>query len=133
MATTDITAKYSPSMSWFYDRFVADAVHESVSPLLTRAVPTPGATASILEIGSGGGQFALHLVKRHAGVSVTGIDLSAEQTARANARVNTLPTSEARPRPGHRRDASVPEERRPPADRRGRPWLSSSRCETVRA
>lgn len=40
MATTDITAKYSPSMSWFYDRFVADAVHESVSPLLTRAVPT---------------------------------------------------------------------------------------------
>lgn len=95
MATTDIAAKYSPSMSRFYDKIVADAVLTAVSPLVSRVRNAVVDGSFVLEIGCGGGQFALALIEQHPGISVTGVDLSAEQVARATARAKALPSKDS--------------------------------------
>lgn len=96
MAGTEIAAKYSPLMSWFYDRFAADAVLSVATGLIetiTRNMHSGG--SSVLEVGCGGGQLAHRLIDAHPGISVTGIDLSAEQISRAIRRSKALPPRDA--------------------------------------
>ncbi|MCX5042394.1 class I SAM-dependent methyltransferase [Aldersonia sp. NBC_00410] len=88
---TDITAIYSPAVSWFYDTVAADAVLDAVSDVVADICTAVADGGSVLEVGCGGGQFAHRLISLHPGISVTGIDLSAEQIARANKRSTALP------------------------------------------
>ncbi|MQY09213.1 class I SAM-dependent methyltransferase [Actinomadura macrotermitis] len=92
MILKDVTARYTPSEAWFYDRFIAGAVLATVSGLIDRLVAGVPADGSVLEVGSGGGRFALRLAERGAGLHVTGVDLSAGQVARAarRARAGTV-------------------------------------------
>lgn len=96
MAVTDIAAKYTPAVSWFYDKFAADAVLTAVAGPVDRLVVSAIAKgSSVLEVGCGGGQLAYRLIDSYPGITVTGIDLSAEQIARAVRRSETLPTRDA--------------------------------------
>lgn len=91
MSVTDITARYTPAVAWFYDTFAADAVLDAMSDLIAQLQAVVADGGSVLEVGCGGGQFAHRLVNQQCGISVTGIDLSAEQIARAAKRSRTLP------------------------------------------
>lgn len=55
MAMTDITAKYRPSMSWSYDRVVADAALRAVSTLRGHVRTATAEGGAVLEVGCGGG------------------------------------------------------------------------------
>lgn len=90
MAVTDKAAKYTPAMSWFYDRVAADAVLNATSGLIEQIQGSVFYRGSVLEVGCGGGQFALRLVQRLPSITVTGVDLSAEQVARATTRAKRL-------------------------------------------
>jgi len=91
VSVTDIAARYSPAASWFYDTVAADSVLDAMSHVISnlRAVVRDG--GSVLEVGCGGGQFALRLISQHPGIRVTGIDISREQIARATKRSEALP------------------------------------------
>lgn len=95
MAVTDIAARYTPVVSWFYDRVAADAVLSAVAGLIGRVQTSIVGGGAVLEVGCGGGQFAHRLVAAHPTISVTGVDLSVEQIARAVARSNRLPPTDA--------------------------------------
>lgn len=91
MNLPDVTHRYTRLESWFYDRFIAGAVLEMTPPLINELVAEVPADGSILEVGSGGGQLALSLADRAAGIRVTGVDLSNEQVVRATRRVQARP------------------------------------------
>lgn len=95
MAVTDIAAKYSPLVSWLYDRVAAPAVLDAVTPLIGRLATATPTGSSVLEVGCGGGQFAHRLITTHSGISVTGIDRSAEQIDRATGRSTHLSPADA--------------------------------------
>ncbi len=95
MPMTDVTAKYPPAVSWLYDRIAADAVLNTVGGLLDH-IHAAAPDGSVLEVGCGGGQLAHRLVSQNPDITVTGIDLSAEQIARATKRSATLPLKDAR-------------------------------------
>jgi len=82
----DISAPYSALETWVYDRVIAPAVlamGERIAEELARDI---SADARVLDVGCGGGQLALEIAKRRPRARVTGLDLSAEQVARASAR-----------------------------------------------
>lgn len=86
MIAADFTAPYSAVEAWGYDTFIAPAVAEMTAELAeTRlgAVPRGGA---VLDVGCGGGQNLLWLAGRRPDLSLTGLDLSARQIARAQRR-----------------------------------------------
>jgi ubiquinone/menaquinone biosynthesis C-methylase UbiE len=95
VSVTDIAARYTPAVSWFYDTVAADAVLDAVAEVVpdVRAAVADG--GSVLEVGCGGGQLAHRLINLHPGISVTGIDLSAEQIARATKRSKALPSRDS--------------------------------------
>ena len=91
MSVTDIAARYTPAVSWFYDTVAADVVLGAVSGVVSEVCAAVGEGGSVLDVGCGGGQLAQRLIHLHPGISVTGIDLSAEQIARATERSKALP------------------------------------------
>lgn len=88
MVLLDISRRYTRLESWFYDRFIADAVAETTRGLIDEVVAEVPSDGLILEVGSGGGQLALGLAERGIGLRVIGVDLSGEQVARAGRRVS---------------------------------------------
>ena len=81
----DMREPYTALESWFYDRFIAPGVTrflQEYQHLLPRTLPVG---ARVLDVGCGGGQNARFVARTYPGVHVTGLDLSAEQIARAGA------------------------------------------------
>lgn len=80
---TATTLPYRASEAWIYDTVIAPAVADlrrGVEDSFVHQLP-PG--ARVLEVGSGGGQLAVDLVSRRRDVTLTGVDLSEAQVARA--------------------------------------------------
>lgn len=86
----DFTAGYSPVESFLFDRFCRRAtasLHDFAQERIG-ALVSPG--MRILDVGCGGGRFAIRLAERFPEVTVTGLDLSPEQIARAKRRGRAL-------------------------------------------
>lgn len=83
---TATTLPYRASEAWIYDTVIAPAVAElrrGVEDGFVHQLP-PG--ARVLEVGSGGGQLAVDLATRRRDITLTGVDLSDAQVARATRR-----------------------------------------------
>lgn len=80
---------YAPVESWLYDRIVADAATRLLSSLEGYLPASLPADARVLDVGCGGGQNAMYLAERYPVSQITGLDLSAEQIARAERRART--------------------------------------------
>ncbi|MFC6880698.1 MULTISPECIES: class I SAM-dependent methyltransferase [Actinomadura] len=91
MILTNITRRYTRIDSWFYDRFIADAVLAGTASLVEDIVAAVPAGGSVLEVGSGGGQFAVRLAEAAPALRITGVDLSREQVSRAAQRARHQP------------------------------------------
>jgi ubiquinone/menaquinone biosynthesis C-methylase UbiE len=86
----DLTAPYSDLEAWMYDRVVAPAVVAMESRLQADMLPLLRKNARLLEVGCGGGQVAAAIVRKRRDVTVTGLDLSHSQVARAAQRARGL-------------------------------------------
>lgn len=87
----DPRSGYSPLEALAFDRLlikVAAPLHDVV---LDRLVPMIEPEMRILDVGCGGGQFALRLAERFPEVEIVGVDLSPGQVARARRRARGLP------------------------------------------
>lgn len=86
----DFTAGYSPVESFLFDRLCRRATAALHDFALDRigALVSPG--TRLLDVGCGGGRFALRLAERFPEINVTGLDLSPEQIARAKRRGRAL-------------------------------------------
>jgi SAM-dependent methyltransferase len=82
----DIKARYGALESWGYDHFIAPAVEELAAQLWGELLDRMPEGAAVLEVGCGGGQLAHMVAARRDDVTWTGLDLSAEQIARARRR-----------------------------------------------
>lgn len=85
-----ITNGYSPAESFVFDRFaetIAAPLHDLA---MRRIAAAPGPGARVLDVGCGGGQFAIKLAGRFPDARVVGLDLSPEQVARARSRGASL-------------------------------------------
>ncbi len=85
---SDISKPYTALESWFYDRFIAPTVSGFASELKRRLMVDLPPGATVLDVGCGGGHNAMLLADEYPGVHVTGLDLSAEQIARARRRTS---------------------------------------------
>lgn len=88
--TAGITRPYSAAEAWLYDRLIAPAVMDMKSSVEDRLVAELPPDAELLEVGSGGGQVAVHLATRRPDLRIVGLDLSPEQTDRAARRAASL-------------------------------------------
>lgn len=86
MVLADIAAPYSSVESFIYDRVIAPAVLAMGERIAGELAGQIADDARVLDVGCGGGHLALDIAARRAGAQVTGLDLSAEQVARAAAR-----------------------------------------------
>ncbi|MCC6663343.1 MAG: class I SAM-dependent methyltransferase [Polyangiaceae bacterium] len=86
MVLADIAAPYSSVESFIYDRVIAPAVLAMGERIAGELAGQIADDAQVLDVGCGGGHLALDIAARRAGAQVTGLDLSAEQVARAAAR-----------------------------------------------
>ncbi|MEZ4310647.1 MAG: class I SAM-dependent methyltransferase [Polyangiaceae bacterium] len=82
----DATAGYSPVESFLYDRFIVKAAAMLHDLSMSRVAPLVHPGMRLLDVGCGGGQFAVDLARRFPTITVTGLDLSPEQVARARRR-----------------------------------------------
>lgn len=85
-ALVDFTAGYSPLESFLFDRLcdtATAAMHAYALAGISPAI-TPG--IRVLDVGCGGGRFAIRLAERYPDIRVVGLDLSPEQIARARRR-----------------------------------------------
>lgn len=82
----DFTARYSASEAWFYDRFIAPAVMDMGETVVADYVGALPRGAEVLEVGCGGGQFAQSVLDERSDLRWIGLDISAEQIARARQR-----------------------------------------------
>lgn len=83
---TATTLPYRASEAWIYDTVIAPAVADlrrGIEDSFVHQLP-PG--ARVLEVGSGGGQLAVDLATRRRDLTITGVDLSDAQVARATRR-----------------------------------------------
>ncbi len=87
---TSSTLPYRASEAWIYDTVIAPAVAELRGAAEADFVTALPAGARVLEVGSGGGQLAVDLARRRPDVTVTGVDLSPAQVARARRRAATF-------------------------------------------
>ncbi len=81
----DFSAPYTAAESFFYDAFIAPAVEDMSRPIADELVSSLSAI-DVLEVGCGGGQLAQQAMTRRPSLRWVGLDLSAEQVARANKR-----------------------------------------------
>lgn len=82
----DVTAPYTRIEGWVYDRFIAPGVVEAVGPLREELASLLPEGAELLDVGCGGGHMAVAIAELRPDVTVTGVDFSPEQVARARAR-----------------------------------------------
>ncbi len=85
---------YTAMESWTYDRYIAPAVAHmtrGMMPYFPAPFGTIAETASVIDVGCGGGQNDILLADRYEYVHITGLDISAEQIARAKARTADRP------------------------------------------
>jgi len=82
----DFTAHYSSPEAWFYDRFIAPAVMDMGEMLDDDYLRFLPQGAEVLEVGCGGGQLARSQLDQRGDLRWTGLDVSAEQIARARRR-----------------------------------------------
>lgn len=84
----EISAPYSAAEAWLYDRVIARAVIEMGERIAEELVADVPDDSKVLDVGCGGGHLVLDLARRRPRASVTGLDLSEEQLARARARAD---------------------------------------------
>ncbi len=87
---SQITAPYGAVESFLYDAVVAPAVVGMDGGMIDGLLAEVPAGAAVLEVGCGGGQLACEVARRRPDLHITGLDLSAEQVARARRRARTL-------------------------------------------
>jgi SAM-dependent methyltransferase len=85
----NITNGYSPAESALFDRFAANIATPLWAFAADRLAPLIAPGMRILDVGCGGGQFALRLAERWPEIEIVGVDLSPQQVARARARLGT--------------------------------------------
>jgi len=85
-ALVDFTAGYSPLESYLFDRLCDTATASLHAHALANITPALAPGLRVLDVGCGGGRFAIRLAERHPEISVIGLDLSPEQIARARRR-----------------------------------------------
>ena len=83
---SDFTARYSSSEAWLYDRFIAPAVMDMGETMVDDYLRLLPQGAEVLEVGCGGGQFARSQLDKRSDLRWIGLDVSAEQIARARRR-----------------------------------------------
>lgn len=85
----DMSKPYTAVESWGYDKVIAPAVLDLARHTLfaTEVLARADRAGDILEVGCGGGQLLSWLADQHPRARLTGLDLSAEQVARAKRRV----------------------------------------------
>ncbi len=88
--TRDFTAPYSALESYFYDRVIADAVTGLCAEYVGERLASIPRSGHLLEVGCGGGQLAAWIGSQRKDIRITGLDLSAEQIARAKTRTAAL-------------------------------------------
>lgn len=86
----DPTARYNAVESYLYDRAIAPAVIELADTVEERLLAELPRGARVLEVGCGGGQLAVRLAGKRADLTITGLDLSPEQVARAKERARAV-------------------------------------------
>jgi SAM-dependent methyltransferase len=86
----NVTNGYSPAESLLFDRFAASIATPLWEFALDSLAPLIDSGMRILDVGCGGGQFALRLAERFPELEIVGLDLSPEQIARARARLGAL-------------------------------------------
>jgi len=86
----DPTARYGAVESFVYDRFIAPAVIDMADRVESKLIGRLPSGARVLEVGCGGGQLAVRLAGRRTDLSITGLDLSPEQVARATERARPV-------------------------------------------
>jgi len=82
----DLTSRYSSSEAWLYDRFIAPAVMDMGEMVVDDYLRLLPQGAEVLEVGCGGGQFARSQLDKRGDLRWIGLDVSAEQIARARRR-----------------------------------------------
>lgn len=82
----DFKKPYTAGEAWVYDHLIAPGVSSFHGPFLDQQLDAMPHGASLLEVGCGGGQLLIELAERRPDLSLTGLDLSDGQIARARAR-----------------------------------------------
>ena len=83
MVLSNFTDPYSSIEAFVYDSIVAPALTDHVDRISTRIAEIEESQAKVLDVGCGGGQNAIELLKRCPGIKLTGVDLSDPQIDRA--------------------------------------------------
>ena len=78
--------RYSPIEAYVYDRFIAPVVVGISGDMVAKFAKQTPQNASLLDVGCGGGQFAIEISLLRNDLKVTGLDLSAGQIRRAGKR-----------------------------------------------
>jgi ubiquinone/menaquinone biosynthesis C-methylase UbiE len=86
----NITHGYSPAESAIFDRFAAAIATPLWTFSIDHIAPQVLPGMRLLDVGCGGGQFAIQLAQRFPEVRIVGVDLSPEQIGRAQSRVDAL-------------------------------------------
>jgi ubiquinone/menaquinone biosynthesis C-methylase UbiE len=81
-----VITRYSWLEAYLYDRFIAPVVMEISRELSEEFAGQVPENAEVLDVGCGGGQFAIQLSELRNDVNVTGLDLSPGQIRRARKR-----------------------------------------------
>lgn len=80
------TSPYRAIDAWAYDTVIAPAVVALVRPMLDALLADLPLGGSLLDVGCGGGQLVAAIAARRPDLELTGVDLSADQVARARTR-----------------------------------------------
>jgi ubiquinone/menaquinone biosynthesis C-methylase UbiE len=86
----DMTAPYSSAEAFFYDALIAPSVFGLATALERQVLDALPSGARVLEVGSGGGQLAMRVAAQRHDLTIVGLDLSHDQTARASRRARGL-------------------------------------------
>jgi ubiquinone/menaquinone biosynthesis C-methylase UbiE len=86
MVLGNFTDPYSFIEAYLYDTFIAPALTDHVDRVSSRIADLENGSAAVLDVGCGGGQNAVELLKRLPAIDLTGVDLSESQVDRATGR-----------------------------------------------
>ncbi|MDD5712085.1 MAG: class I SAM-dependent methyltransferase [Smithellaceae bacterium] len=86
MLIRNMASPFTAIEAFIYDWFVAPATNTMSSDLVNLLATTIRQNAKFLDVGCGGGQLAMSLAKLRPDLTITGVDLSPQQIARARAR-----------------------------------------------
>jgi ubiquinone/menaquinone biosynthesis C-methylase UbiE len=82
----NFTGGYSPLESFLFDRLCDKATAPLHAYALAGITPMIAPNMRVLDVGCGGGRFAIQLAERYPDISVVGLDFSPEQIVRAKRR-----------------------------------------------